>query len=173
MIGLLVVAACAIMMATMGRAVSLLAIALALSYVLWLRLPRAPRPSRIVPLYAAAVLVQCAHLLEEYRAGFHRALPPLFGTEPWSDRRFLVFNIVWLAIFVAAGVALTREKRIACLVALFLALGGGIGNGVAHLALVVREGGYFPGAYTAVLALLVGTLLARRLLRAVDRTAAA
>lgn len=65
--------------------------------------------------------------------------------------------VVALAVAVAAY-----------LVALLLAIGGGIGNGLGHLALSARESGYFPGAYTGVLALLVGSILAYRLTRPAD-----
>jgi hypothetical protein len=110
------------------------------------------------------VVVQCAHLLEEYRTGFYRVFPPVFGADPWSARRFLTFNVVWLIVFLIAGFGLVRGRRGAYLVAMFLALGGGVLNGLGHIALSIREGGYFPGAYTGVLALVVGTVLAYRVL---------
>ena len=163
--GLAAAAACALTLATMGWAASLLVVAMAVSYALWVGRAEWPAPARVIPVYAAAVLVQCAHLAEEYGTGFHRAFPPVRGAEPWSGSRFLVFNLAWLAVFAAAGVGLARGKRAAYLVALFLALGGGIGNGLGHLALAARAGGYFPGAYTGALALLVGGVLAFRLLR--------
>ena len=163
--GLVVAAACAVMLATMGRAASLLVIALVVSYGLWLPRSEWPPVERIIAVYVAAVLVQCAHLVEEYQAGFYRVFPPVFGADPWSARQFLVFNLIWLTVFAVAGVGLTRRKRAAYLVAMFLALGGGVGNGLGHLALSAREGGYFPGAYTGAVALLVGSTLAYRLLR--------
>ncbi|MFL5385308.1 MAG: hypothetical protein ACJ8GN_22545 [Longimicrobiaceae bacterium] len=67
-------------------------------------------------------------------------------------------------MFAAGGIGLAQGRREAYLVALFLALGGGIGNGVGHLALAARAGGYFPGAYTGALALVVGGILAHRML---------
>jgi len=87
------------------------------------------------------------------------------GSDPWSARQFLIFNLVWLGIFVLAGLGMARGWRPAFVVALFLALGGGIGNGLGHLMLVVRAGGYFPGADTAPLVFLAGSVLALRLLR--------
>jgi hypothetical protein len=153
------------MFAVMGRAVVFLVVALALSYGLWLM--RSPWPSggRVIPIYAAAVAVQCAHLIEEYRTGFYRLFPPVLGSDSWSAPQFLTFNLVWLGVFVIAGVGLARGWRWVFIVALFLALGGGIGNGLGHLMLVIRAGGYFPGAYTAPLVFLAGSLLAFRLLR--------
>jgi hypothetical protein len=103
--------------------------------------------------------------VEEYRTGFYSVFPPVFGAEAWSAARFLTFNLVWLAIFVVAGFGIASSRRPAFIVALFLGLGGGIGNGLGHLALAARRGGYFPGVYTAVLALFAGSALLRALLR--------
>jgi hypothetical protein len=153
------------MLATMGRAVVFLVGALTLSFGLWLVRPAVPAASRILPAYAAAVLVQCGHLAEEYRTGFYRMFPPVLGSDPWSARQFLILNLVWLAIFVLAGFGLARGWRPGFVVALFLALGGGIGNALGHLMLAVRAGGYFPGAYTAPLVFLAGVVLAFQLLR--------
>jgi hypothetical protein len=162
--GLTVAAACALTLAVMGWAAGLLVVAMIVSYWIWLTRDEWPAAGRVVPVYLAAVVVQCTHLAEEYATGFHRAFPPVLGAEPWSGGRFLAFNLVWLAVFAAGGVGLARSKRPAYLVALFLALGGGIGNGLGHLALVARAGGYFPGAYTGVLALVAGIVLANSLL---------
>jgi hypothetical protein len=48
---------------------------------------------------------------------------------------------------------------------LFLALGGGVGNGLGHLVLAARARGYFPGVYTGALALLAGSALLFRLMK--------
>lgn len=163
--GLLVAAACAVTLATMGRATIFLVVAMVVCYAIWMRRSAWPPAETITPIYLVAVLVQCAHLFEEYRAGFYRVFPAVFGADPWSEQRFLIFNFVWLTIFVIGGFGLARQKRLAYLVAMFLAIGGGIGNGLGHLALSAREGGYFPGAYTGVLALIVGSVLTYRLMR--------
>jgi hypothetical protein len=164
-VGLVVVAGCALMLATMGRAVGLLALALLVSYALWLSRGAWPASSRILPTFSVAVLVQCIHLIEEYRAGFYRAFPAIMGSTAWSARQFLLFNSVWLAVFILAGVGLTQGWRPAYLIALFLALGGGIRNGLGHILLSIRAGGYFPGIYTAPFVLLAGALLAFQLYR--------
>ena len=154
-----------IQLIVMGRAESPLVLALAVSYLLWIG-QEVWRPTpRVLIAYATAVLVQCVHLVEEYRTGFYQVYPPIFGAEPWSSSRFLLFNLAWLVIFVVAGIGMAYSRRSSYLVALFLALGGGIGNGLGHLILAARRGGYFPGAYTAVLALFAGSALLRALLR--------
>jgi hypothetical protein len=98
-------------------------------------------------------------------SGSTAAFPPVFGGEAWSARRFLLFNLAWLVIFAVGASGLLRSRRPAWLVAYFLAIGGGIGNGLGHLALVGQRGGYFPGAYIAVMALVVGSVLLWNLLQ--------
>jgi len=165
---LAVAVACVVTLVTMGRAAIFLVVAMLLCYALWVRRTEWPPVETVLGVYALAVVVQCAHLVEEYLTGFYREFPAVFGASPWSEKRFLIFNFVWLTIFLSAGMGLARGRRVAYLVALFLAIGGGIGNGLGHLALSAREGGYFPGAYTGVLALLVGSILAYRLTRPAD-----
>ena len=106
-----------------------------------------PPGARVLPVYAAAVLVQCAHLAEEYTAGVHRASRPCWGRSRGAEA----------GSSPSTSPRWRCSRRAAYLAALFLTLGGGIGNGVEHLA---RAGGYFPGAYTGALALLVGSILA-------------
>ena len=156
--------ACVIILVTMGRATIPLVVTLAVCYGIWARRSEWPAAKSIIGVYFAAVIVQCAHLFEEYRTGFYRAFPPVFGADPWSARRFLVFNFVWLTVFLIAGFGLMRGRKGAYLIAMFLAIGGGILNGLGHLALAAREAAYFPGAYTGVLALLVGSMLTYRVM---------
>src|SRR5215213_7435049 len=156
--------ACIIILVTMGRATIPLVVTLAVCYAIWARRSDWPPSKNIIGLYSFAVIVQCAHVVEEYRTGFFRAFPPVLGADPWSARRFLVFNFAWLTVFLIAGFGLVRKRRGAYLIAMFLAIAGGILNGLGHLALSAREGAYFPGAYTGVLALLVGSILTYRLM---------
>jgi len=165
----LVALAAVVQTLVLGPAVVMLDVALVVSWALWASRPAAPS-RRAVPALAAAIVVQCAHLAEEYRAGFQRALPALFGYA-WSDARFLAVNAAWLAVFAASLWAVRHRGRAASLGALgatFLALGGGVGNGLAHLVLALRAGGYFPGLYTAPLCLAAGALLLVRLLASPD-----
>ena len=159
-----VVAVDVAMLATMGRAVALLAVALVVAYVVWLAQP-VLEPRRVLFAYLLAVLVQGLHFIEEYRAGFYREFPPLVGAAPWSRPAFLLFNLAWLLVFVLAARGLTRRWRPAAVVALFLAIGGGVLNGLGHFALAARAGAYFPGLYTAPLSLAAGSYLLLRILR--------
>lgn len=158
-----VAVAAALTLAMMGWAAGALVAAMAVSYALWARREAWPAAGRVLPAWAAAVVVQGAHLAEEYATGFNRAFPPVLGAHAWSERRFLAFNLAWLAVFIAAGPGMARGNRIAYLAALFLAVGG-IANGLGHLLLAARAGGYFPGAYTGALVLAAGCVLAYRLM---------
>ena len=75
----------------------------------------------------------------------------------------MVFNAAWFTAFMLAAWGLRRHHPLAVLIVLFFALAGGVGNGIVHLSLVVSQGGYFPGAWTAPLCLVVGALLLRQL----------
>jgi len=159
-----VVAVDVAMLVIMGRAVALLAVALAVAYVVWLA-QAVVEPRRVLFAYLLAVLVQALHFIEEYRASFYREFPPLVGAAPWSRPTFLLFNLAWLFVFVLAAQGLARRWRPAAVVALFLALGGGVLNGLGHFALAARASAYFPGLYTAPLSLAAGSYLLLRILR--------
>jgi hypothetical protein len=156
-----VVGGAVLMLASMGRAVILLVAALGVSCALWVAREEWPGDRRFLRLLIAAVLVQIVHLIEELWSGFYRAFPPVLGGEAWSERQFVLFNLVWLGLFLLAGFGVARRWRPAYVVTLFLAIGGGIGNGLGHLVLALRAQGYFPGAYTAPLAFAAGLVLLR------------
>ena len=148
----------------MGSAAALLTVSLIVSYLLWIAAPWRNDPVSIVPIYLLAIVVECVHFGEEYLTGFQRQFPKLMGYE-WSDARFVAFNMAWLAVFVLAALGVYRRVAFAYLVVLFLALGGGVGNGAGHLLLCVTQGRYFPGAATAPLCLLAGIGLLVKLFR--------
>jgi Protein of unknown function with HXXEE motif len=147
----------------LGRAASFLGVALAASYLLWLGGAWSGDHPSLPRTYAIGLLVFVAHASEEFLTGFQRRLPALVG-DRWTDMQYLVFNATWLVAFVAAGLALRRARPpLAILIVVFFAIGGGVGNGVAHLLLVILQRGYFPGAWTAPLCLIVGVALLRQL----------
>jgi len=146
----------------LGRAASLLSVALVIAYAVWMAGGWTLAGSSLHTTYAVALAIFVVHACEEYLTGFQRRMPALVGAT-WTDSQFLVFNATWLAAFVLAGWGLYRRHPISVLIALFLALGGGIGNGIAHLALVAVRGRYFPGAWTAPLCLMAGAWLLRQL----------
>lgn len=159
---LFVLAAVAAQELAMGNAALLLSVGLVMAYVLWVGTRWADSPGDVLPMTLLAIAVQCVHFTEEYLTGFQCRFPLLMGYV-WSDARFLTFNMTWLAIFVLAALGVYRRVALAYLVILFLALAGGLGNGIGHLLLCVRQGGYFPGAITAPICLLVGIGLLAKL----------
>ena len=146
----------------MGRALNFLSVGLLIAYLLWVETRWNNDPAAVLPMYLLAIAVQCLHFAEEFVTGFQRQFPKLLLYE-WSDAQFVSFNMAWLAVFVLAGLGVYRRMQLAYLVVLFLALAGGVGNGAGHLLLSAMQGGYFPGAATAPLCLLVGIALLTRL----------
>ena len=145
-----------------GRAAALLSVALVIAYVAWGHGAWSFASRSLQPTYGVALAIFLLHACEEFLTGFQRRLPALVG-DHWTDRQFLVFNAAWFATFVVAGWALRQRHPLAVLIVLFFALGGGVGNGIAHLLLVVSQRGYFPGAWTAPLCLIVGAAVLRQL----------
>lgn len=143
----------------MGRAVSLLSAGLFIAYGIWLTGRWKNDAARVLPVYLLAVAMQCLHFTEEYVTGFYRQFPKLWGGGSWSDVRFVAFNMLWLAIFVLAGVGVYRRLHMAYLAVIFLALIGGVANGAGHLLLSAMYWRYFPGMVTAPLCLLLGIAL--------------
>jgi hypothetical protein len=160
--GLIVVAGVLFQGLWLGRAAALLSVALMIAYAVWIGGAWQLSGRSLPVTYGVALVIFLVHASEEFLTGFQRRLPALVG-DRWTDIQFLVFNVVWFTAFVLAGWALRRRHPLAVLFVLFFALGGGVGNGLAHLLLVVTQGGYFPGAWTAPLCLIVGVLLLRQL----------
>jgi len=127
----------------MGRASMLLSVGLVLAYLFWIAARWKNDPAAVLPIYLLAIAVQCLHFTEEYVTGFQHEFPKLIGYE-WSDARFVTFNMAWLAVFVLAGLGVYRRLQVAYIVVLFLALAGGVGNGVGHLVLSATQGRYSP-----------------------------
>jgi hypothetical protein len=142
----------------LGLPAVFLSLLLLLSYALWLSTSWRVTP-RLRRVFALAVLVFVAHVAEEYLGGVQEELPALFGRAAWSGERYLVFNGVWLLVFLTAAVTLRPDRPLPVLVVLFFAVAGGVGNGVLHSLLALGRSEYFPGSWTAVLCLGVGVWL--------------
>jgi hypothetical protein len=160
--GLFVVAGVLFQGLWLGRAAALLSVAFVIAYAIWIGGAWNLGCRSLQATYGVALVIFRVHACEEFPTGFQRRLPALVG-DRWTDTQFLVFNAAWWMTFVLGGWGLRRRHPVAVLIVLFFALGGGVGNGVAHLLLVVTQGGYFPGAWTAPLCLIVGAVLLRQL----------
>lgn len=147
----------------LGRAAALLSVALVAAYAIWVAGTWSLQHPWLRVTYSVSLVVFLLHASEEYLHGFQRRLPALVGADRWSDAQFITFTVVWFVTFVAAAWAIRQRQPVGALVVLFFALAGGVGNGIAHLMLTLREGAYFPGTWTAPFCLLAGVVLLRQL----------
>jgi hypothetical protein len=147
---------------TMGPATNLLSAGLVLAYLTWV-FGRWTHNVSAGPLYLLGIAAQCLHCGEEYLTGFQQKFPALFGYE-WSGQRFVVFNLIWLALFLLAAVGIWRKVSLAYLIVLFFVIIGQVANGIAHLAFAIARRSYFPGTITAPVILIIGIALTGKLL---------
>ncbi|MDH4066701.1 MAG: hypothetical protein OEW19_20050 [Acidobacteriota bacterium] len=110
-----------------------------------------------------AVACQVGRFTEELLTGFHARFPALFGLAPMSLGFFVSFNVAWLVVWSLSAWGVAAHRRAALFPLWFLGIGCAL-NGVAHPALSVLAGGYFPGLVTSPVVGLVGVVLLRRLL---------
>ena len=113
--------------------------------------------------------VQAAHFGEELATGFHHRFPELLGLVAWSWSFFVTFNVFWLVLWGLCAWGVATGRRVPSFPLWFLAIAA-IANGVAHPALALRSGGYFPGLITSPFLGVAGFLLWRRLVDATDAT---
>lgn len=146
----------------LGLPAIFVSIGLVISYGFWVGAGWRFAP-RLKVVFFIAVFVFVGHAAEEFLTGFQQDLPALFGRAPWSDQRFIIFNGLWALVFAAAAFTVTAVRPLPVLIILFFAVVGGVGNGVAHLLLVLQRGAYFPGAWTAPVCLVMGIWLLRLL----------
>jgi hypothetical protein len=150
---------------------SLVVLGLAALAALFLARTRRSPPERAAERNAAAralvvtLGIQAIHFAEEAATGFPYRLGARLGLPSMSFSFFVVFNLVWLGIWLASVPGLRSARVAAFFAAWFLAIAG-IANGVAHPLLAVTAGGYFPGLVTSPLAGLAGLWLYVRLGRA-------
>lgn len=122
----------------------------------------AARGHRFLVVSLLAVLVQAAHFLEELRAGFAVQLPDSFGLPPIPETVFVVFNVMWLAIWTLAIAGVRKGLVVAAWPLWFLGLAALL-NMAAHPLLALQAGAYFPGLLTSPLVGLAGIALLREM----------
>lgn len=109
-----------------------------------------------------ATAVQSVHFAEEWATDFHVRFPALFGLEPMPLVFFVVFNLTWIAIWIASIPLLRSARKLGFFAAWFLAIAGML-NGLAHPLMALASGGYFPGLVSSPFIGLVSIYLWRRL----------
>lgn len=109
-----------------------------------------------------AVALQAGHFVEETATGFPQRFLEALGLTPWSQRFYVWFNVAWLLVWAASSWGLAARLRVALFPLWFLGIACVV-NGIAHPALALRTGGYFPGLITSPLVGVAGILLVRQL----------
>ena len=97
---------------------------------------------------ALTTAAQALHFLEEAATGFNEELGGLLGLPSMPFAFFMVFNLVWIGIWVASVGMVRSGRPFAFFAAWFLAIAG-MFNGIAHPALALAAGAYFPGVVSS------------------------
>ena len=135
-----------------------------LSYILYLKTfyKKTPNPERILPLYLLALGIQFIHFTEEYLTDFTKAVPNLLGTEEYPMEYWIVFNMVAYFVFIMGGIVLFKKIKELMIIPLFFILVGVLLNSIGHILISLYVGGYFSGLYTALIYVIIGPLLIKR-----------
>jgi len=95
-----------------------------------------------------ALVIQAIHFTEEATTGFPERLGALLGIPAMPMSFFVIFNLLWLAIWVVSVPGIRSARTGAFFAAWFLAIAG-MFNAIAHPLLAVAANGYFPGLVTS------------------------
>ncbi len=117
---------------------------------------------RTARIFLIGLAAQCLHFTEEFVTRFQDRFPALFGLPAWSEIFFVVFNSMWLSVWILSAIGLQGGYRLALFPIWFFAIAA-IANGIAHPLLAVVADGYFPGLITPPVVGVVGVLLWLRL----------
>lgn len=136
-----------------------------LAFVCYLRTSylEMPQVGRVLPLYLLALAMQFLHFTEEYLTGFHQRITEIMaGMPPFNLNVFVAFNMIAYALFLLAGVGMSKGMKFPMIIVWFFAIAF-LGNSIWHLLLTLRVGGYFPGLYTSFAGWILGPALLGRL----------
>ncbi|MEN8721311.1 MAG: hypothetical protein ABF335_00335 [Alphaproteobacteria bacterium] len=111
--------------------------------------------------FTITLVWQFVHLYEKWVTGFAEVFPRSLGYEPSSLPNYMVLTLANLIVVSSGLYFLRKGTRIGTYAAWFLAMIGFV-NGIAHplLAIIFADDGwYYPGLYTAIVHLFLGTWL--------------
>jgi Protein of unknown function with HXXEE motif len=123
--------------------------------------------TRLQRLFAALILTQAAHSVEEYVGGLHNTFPParfvsgLVSSD--YQRGFLIANLIVLAVGAWCAIVPVGRGWPAARSVVAVWAGIEIVNGIGHPLWSLVQGGYTPGVATAPMLLALAILLAREL----------
>ena len=126
-------------------------------------------PERILPLYLFALGVQFLHFTEEYLTNFIIEVPKLLGQESYPKDYWVIFNMVAYFVFIIGGIILFKQIKELMIIPLFFIIVGVLLNSVGHILLSLYVGDYFPGLYTALIYIVIGPILIKRILEVKSR----
>ncbi|WP_297696071.1 HXXEE domain-containing protein [uncultured Eudoraea sp.] len=124
---------------------------------------KTPNPERILPLYLFLLGIQFLHFTEEYLTDFIIEVPKLLGQDAYPLDYWLVFNMVAYFIFIIGGIILFKKIKELMIIPLFFILVGVLLNSLGHILIAIYVGGYFSGLYTALIYIIIGPMLIKRL----------
>lgn len=148
--------------ATAGPMVALIVCgSMAAGIVGWSRtsLRRPTDPARIVPVYLLTVVLLYVHIGEEYLYDFGPRIGALTGTGWTEAQHMLQFGFIVPAFWILAAAALYGRHPLGGFMAWFIFVGMFAGEPTHLLVFPLLEGGryhYFPGAWTALLPMVMG-----------------
>lgn len=127
----------------------------------WARtsLKRPTDPARILPVYLLTVFMLYVHIGEEYVYDFGPRIGALTGTGWTEAQHMLQFGFIVPTFWILAAVALWFRHPLGGFMAWFIFVGMFAGEPTHLLVFPVLEGGryhYFPGAWTALLPMVMG-----------------
>ena len=125
---------------------------------------KTPNPERILPIYLLALGIQFLHFTEEYITQFTIEVPKLLNQEEYPKDYWLIFNMIAYFIFILGGIILFKRIKELMMIPLFFIVVGVILNSIGHILISIYVGGYFSGLYTALLYLIIGPILIKRIL---------
>jgi hypothetical protein len=118
-------------------------------------------------LFAALIVTQAAHSIEEYAGRLWESFPParLVSTliSPNPRTGFLIFNIALVAFGVWCVIWPVRRAWHSATLFICVWIAIELVNGIGHPLWSVARGGYTPGVATAPILLALSILLLRRL----------
>jgi len=124
---------------------------------------------RITFAFAALMLTEMAHSIEEYRGRLWESFPPAaFVSSLVSSNRefgFIAVNIALLSFGIWCLLWPVRKQWLSAPAFIWLWVSITVLNGIGHIAWSFRQGGYTPGVLTAPLLIVLGLYLAREVRR--------
>ncbi|MFT4061620.1 MAG: hypothetical protein QM642_04600 [Edaphocola sp.] len=132
----------------------------ALFAILYFKQIELPDYNVFLPLYFLTLGWQFIHFTEEFMTNFKEIFPTAYGGQPYSNNRFVAFNMFSYFVFIVSPVLVYfKGLKFLLVPVLFFIVYGAMGNAIAHTWWSIYFKQYFPGLYTAFPYWLLGPIL--------------